>query len=171
MINSQISFLELSLSLPPHSPSTKTFISPQNIQCPEVRTKMKKIIWPGLLLGLIMLVVNFIVSYLFMLIPSVATDYTSGFMRSWQDPLMMAFFLYPFILGIILAALWDKVKTSFKGNRGCHFGWWVFLLTTVPGMYITYTSFNLTFLTILGWTVSGLISAKIAGFLLAKMNP
>lgn len=133
---------------------------------------MKKIIWPGLLLGVIMLVVNFIVSYLFMLIPSVSADYTSGFMRSWQDPLMMAFFLYPFILGIILAAFWNTTKASFKGKmRGCKFGWWIFFLTTVPGMYITYTSFNLTFLTILGWTVSGLISAKIAGFLLAWMNP
>jgi hypothetical protein len=133
---------------------------------------MKRIIWPGLLLGLILLIVNFAVSYLFMLIPSVNADYTSGFMRSWQDPLMMAFFLYPFILGIILAAFWNRVKASFKGKmRGCWFGWWIFFLTTIPGMYITYTSFNLQFLTILGWTISGLISAKIAGFLLAKMNP
>ena len=133
---------------------------------------MKKIVWPGLLLGLIMLVVNMVVSYLFMLIPSVKADYVTGFMRSWQDPLMWAFFLYPFILGIIFAWLWNKVKGSFKGKmRGCHFGWALFFLTTFPGMYITYTSFNLSFLTILSWTVSGLISAKIAGFFLVKMNP
>ncbi len=133
---------------------------------------MKKIIWPGLLLGLIMLVVNMVVSYLFMLIPSVKADYASSLMRSWQDPIMYAFFLYPFILGIIFALVWNKVKSSFKGKeRGCHLGWMFFLITTVPGMYITYTSFTLSFLTILSWTVSGLFSAKIAGFLLVKMNP
>jgi hypothetical protein len=133
---------------------------------------MKKIIWPGILLGLIMLVISFITSYLFMLIPSVSADYSSGFMRSWSDPLMMLFFLYPFILGVVFAWLWNKTKTSFKGKmRGCYFGWLLFFLTTVPGMWITYTSFNLSLLTILGWTVAGFINAKIAGFFLAWINP
>ena len=132
----------------------------------------KKIIWPGLFVGVIALVLNMIVNYAFMLIPSVKADYYSGFMRSWQDPLMMVFFLYPFILGIVFAWLWDTTKSSFKGKmRGCYFGWILFFLTTVPGMFITYTSFNLSFLTILGWTISGLLTAKIAGFVLAWMNP
>jgi len=132
----------------------------------------KKIIWPGLFVGVIALVLNMIVNYAFMLIPSVKADYYSGFMRSWQDPLMMVFFLYPFILGIVFAWLWDNTKSSFKGKmRGCYFGWILFFLTTVPGMFITYTSFNLSFLTILGWTISGLLTAKIAGFVLAWMNP
>lgn len=133
---------------------------------------MKKIIWPGILLGLIILGVGMIVNYLFMLIPSVAADYNTEFMRSWQDPLMMLFFLYPFILGIVFAWLWAKTKTSFKGNmRGCYFGWLLFFLTTFPGMFVTYSSFNLSFLTILGWTVAGLLNAKIAGFFLPWINP
>jgi len=133
---------------------------------------MKKIIWPGILLGLIMLIVGMIVSYLFMLIPAVNADYNSEFMRNWQDPAMMLFFLYPFILGIVFALLWNKTKSSFKGKmRGCYFGWMLFFLTTVPGMWITYSSFNLSFLTIIGWSVSGLVNAKIAGFFLAWINP
>lgn len=133
---------------------------------------MKKIILPGLSLGVIMLIVGMVVNYLFMLIPSVSADYSSGFMRSWSDPLMMLFFLYPFVLGLVFAWLWAKTKESFKGKmRGCYFGWLLFFLTTVPGMFVTYTSFNLSFLTILSWTVSGLINAKIAGFFLAKFNP
>jgi hypothetical protein len=47
----------------------------------------------------------------------------------------------------------------------------LFFLTTVPGMWVTYTSFNLSFLTIIGWTVAGLINAKISGFFLAAINP
>jgi len=133
---------------------------------------MKKIIWPGIILGIIILAINMIVSYLFMLIPSVNADYTSEFMRNWQDPIMMLFFLYPFILGIVFAWLWAKTKTCFKGtNRGCYFGWMLFFLTTVPGMWVTYTSFKFSILTILSWTISGLISAKISGFFLAWKNP
>jgi len=133
---------------------------------------MKKIIGPGLLLGVIILIIGMAVNYLFMLIPSVNADYTSGFMRDWQDPLMMAFFAYPFILGLVFAWLWAKTKSTFTGKmRGCHFGWLLFFITTFPGMWITYTSFNLSFLTILGWTTSGLISAKVSGFFLAKVNP
>jgi len=133
---------------------------------------MKKILWPGILVGAIMLAVNMIVSYLFMLVPSVKADYATEFMRSWNDPMMWAFFLYPFILGVTFAWLWNKVKKSFTGKmRGCYFGWMLFFLTTFPGMWVTYTSFNLSFLTILSWTLSGLISVKIAGFLLVKMNP
>jgi len=133
---------------------------------------MKKVIGLGLLLGLIMLVVGWIINFLFMLIPSVNADYYSGLMRGWQDPAMMLFFVYPFILGIVFAWLWNKTKASFKGKmRGCYFGWLLFFLTTVPGMWITYTSFNLSFLTIIGWAVAGLVNAKIAGFFLAKLNP
>lgn len=133
---------------------------------------MKKIIWPGLLVGVIALVINMIISYLFMLIPSVAADYNSTLMRTWQDPIMMLFFLYPFILGLVFAWLWNKTKSSFKGKmRGCYFGWMLFFLTTVPGMWITYTSFNLSFLTVLSWTISGFLTAKIAGFVLVWLNP
>jgi len=133
---------------------------------------MKKVIGPGLLLGIIILVVGLIINYLFMFIPSVNADYNTSFMRNLQDPLMMFFFLYPFILGLVFAFLWDKTKSSFKGKmRGCSFGWLLFFLTTFPGMWITYTSFNLSFLTVFGWTLAGLINAKIAGFFLVWINP
>jgi len=135
---------------------------------------MKKIIWPGLLAGIVMLVLGMIVSYAFMIIPSVSADYqNTGLMRSWQDPLMMLFFLVYFIEGIIYAWVWNKTRVLFKGTsvrRGTMFGLSIWLVAMIPGMFISYTSFPLSLLTILSWTVSGLINTIVAGLIFAKMN-
>lgn len=114
------------------------------------------------------------ISYLFMLIPSVTADYNnSNIMRSWNDPLMSLFFLYPFVLGIALAWIWNRTKPLFKGTwrkRSFNFGLSYFIIATIPGMLITYSSFPLSFWTVIGWTVSGFVNAYVAGMIFAKMN-
>lgn len=135
---------------------------------------MKKIIWLGLLIGLATLVAGMIVSYLFMLAPSISSDYKNpAIMRQWQDPLMMLFFLYPFIFGLIMAWFWGKSKSIFKGSswqRGTSFGLAIFLIATIPGMFITYTSMPYSLATVISWAVGGLINSLIAGWILARMN-
>ena len=135
---------------------------------------MKKIIWPGIVSGIVMLVLGLAISYLFMIFPSVAADYSNtGIMRPWSDPLMSLFFVSPFILGIGLAWIWNRSKTLFNGTiwrRGANFGLIYFVIATIPGMIMSYSSFPLSFLTILSWTISGLVNGIIAGWILAKMN-
>lgn len=135
---------------------------------------MKKIIWPGIVAGVVMLVLGMVISYIFMIMPAVSADYNnSAIMRSWQDPLMSLFFVYPFVLGIALAWVWNKSKSLFKGSawkRGAKFGWTYFIIATIPGMLISYSSFPLSLFTILSWTISGLINAIAAGWIFAKMN-
>jgi hypothetical protein len=135
---------------------------------------MKKIIWPGILAGIAMLVIGMAVSYLFMILPSVAADYSnSSIMRSWSDPLMSLFFLYPFVLGIALAWVWNRTKNLFKGNtwkRGLKFGFAYLIIATIPGMLISYSSFPLSLWTIISWIVSGFVNAVVAGLIFAKMN-
>lgn len=135
---------------------------------------MRKIILPGIIAGIVIFLLGMVVSYLFMLFPSVAADYNNTeIMRQWEDPLMMLFFIYPLLLGIILAWTWNKSKSLFKGTsfqRGGKFGLAIFLIATIPGMFITYTSMPFAFLTIFSWTVGGLINAIAAGWIFAKMN-
>ncbi len=128
---------------------------------------MKKIIWPGIIAGIVMLILGMAVSYLSMLLPAVALDYNNtSIMRPWSDPLMFLFFPQPFLLGIILAWVWNKTKGLFV----LKFGLSVWLVATVPGMLISYSSFPLSFLTIFSWLVSGLVNALAAGWIFAKMN-
>jgi hypothetical protein len=87
---------------------------------------------------------------------------------------MQMFFAYPFVLGIILAFVWDKVKKSVAGktttSRGLNFGLIYFMATTIPGMFITYSSFQVSLMLVMSWTLSGFIEAVVAGWVLAKLN-
>ena len=135
---------------------------------------MKKIILPGILVGVVNLILGTAISYLFMLLPQVSADYyNTSIMRPWADPIMSLFFIYPFVLGIALAWAWDKSKTLFQGTwveRGTKFGLALFVISTIPGMLVSYSSFPLSILTIISWTVSGLICAMVAGMIFAKIN-
>jgi hypothetical protein len=135
---------------------------------------MKKILLPGLLAGVINLALGMGISYLFMMIPSINADYNNpALIRPFEDPLMMVFFLYPFLLAIILAWVWSKAKTLFTGTtfkKGLKFGLSVFLVLTIPGMFVTYTCFPLSILTVLSWAADGLVSALVAGMIFAKLN-
>lgn len=135
---------------------------------------MRKIILPGIIVGVVNLILGMAVSYLFMVFPSVVNDFANPYlMRPWSDPLMPLFFLYPFVLGIALAWAWDKTKSVLRGtwiNRGIMFGLTIFLISTIPGMLISYSSFPLSIITIISWTVSGFVCAVVAGLIFAKIN-
>jgi hypothetical protein len=135
---------------------------------------MKKILFPGLIAGVAMLVVGFVVSWLFGLIPSVAAEMkNAALFRPFSDPRMMLYFVYPFLLGIILAWAWYKSKVLFKGSaiaRGVNFGMSYGILATIPGMLITWSSFAISGITVIGWLVSGFANAIVAGLILTKMN-
>ena len=136
---------------------------------------MKKIIVPGLTAGVVILILGMVISYIFMPFPSIRADYnsTSVIMRSWADPLISLFLLYPFVLGVALAWFWDKSKHVFKGSfikRGFGFGFAYFVIATIPGMLISYSSLSLSLLTIISWAISGFINAVAAGMIFAKMD-
>lgn len=135
---------------------------------------MKKIIIPGLLAGLVMLVLNMAISYFFMRYPSVSADYLNpSIMRPFSDSLTTLFFLSYFVQGIILAWVWERTKSLLPGTawaRAYQFGFAIWIIATVPGMLLTYGSFPLAPLTIISWTIAGLVGAVAAGYVYVKLN-
>lgn len=139
-------------------------------------SKIKNILIPGLAAGFGMLGAsfgfNFLTNFLF---PDLASEYLNpALFRPWSDPLMQLFFAYPFILGLSLAFVWNKINSTIPGrtvfSKGLSFGLGVFLVSTIPGMFVTYTSFQVSPAMVLSWTVSGLLTSVIAGWILAKFN-
>jgi len=135
----------------------------------------KKIFLPGLVAGIAMTVVGIILNYLIGLVfPGVVAQYQTAMFRPWSDPLMQAYFAYPFILGWALAWIWDLMKTLCQKptalKRGLCFGLSYWIIAAIPGMFVTYTSFTVSFSLVLSWTIVGLINAIVAGWVLAKMN-
>ena len=137
---------------------------------------MKKVFWTGILAGFVILVSDFVAGALFKFVfPALSGQYMTGTFRPWSDPKMMLYFLYPFIIGIMLSYAWSKMKTLFISPsalmRGKYFGLFAWVFLCLPGMFVTYTSFTVSAVMVLSWTVSGLVGLVLSGELLARMNP
>lgn len=135
---------------------------------------MRKIILPGLVAGLLMLIVGMILSTILnMVFPSLVTEYNNiAIFRSYSDPLMSLFFAYPIALGLILAFVWDKVKGLLQGSNGqvaVRFGFFYWLVASVPGMIVTYSSFQVSILMVLTWTLISFVNGVIAALVFQKM--
>ena len=136
---------------------------------------MKKILIPGLIAGIAMLVAGMAASILYgMLVPTLMAEYSNTNMfRPWSDPLMQAFFAYPLVVGLALAWVWDKAKGLITGSlvqRALKLTIAYLIVATIPGMFVTYTSFQVSLAMIVGWTISGFVYAFTAGLVLGKMN-
>jgi membrane protease YdiL (CAAX protease family) len=134
----------------------------------------KKIILSGLLIGLINFIASMAVSKIFgVIFPSIAVEYqNTNLFRPWSDPLMLLFFVYPFLMGIIFAWFWNKTKNIFGENMkgGINFGITYWIIATIPGMFITYSSMPYSLLMIISWLAGGLVSALLAGIILVKLS-
>jgi hypothetical protein len=136
----------------------------------------KRVIVPGLLAGLSMLIVGMGLSYLFSaILPDVYAEYqNTALFRSWEDPLMLIYFVQPFVTGLVLAWIWERTKTLFGTGsavgKGVVFAliYWMFSL---GGMLISYSSFPISAALVGTWYVSILLQGIAAGIVLAKLNP
>jgi len=137
---------------------------------------MKKIIWPGILTGFLILIVlmaqSYSTSYLF---PSIAEQYNNtSLYRPWSEPAMWVIFAYPFILGIALAWIWNKTKNIFEGKSGSKairfaFAFWI--VGFVPAMIMIYSCMPVSLIVVSIWTVSGFIYGLISGLIFTRLNP
>lgn len=118
------------------------------------------------------MVLNQLYNFIF---PAVSQEYLNpSLFRPWTDPLMSFIFIHPFVVGLILAWVWDKTKDLFTDKnwmlRGKKFGlvYWIIFL---PGMFISYSTFPVSFSMIMVWSLNGLVQAIVASWVFAKKNP
>jgi len=137
---------------------------------------MKRTILPGLLAGALMLAASLVFSQLLDLIfPSLPAEYqNASLFRPWSDPLMSLYFLYPFVLAMLLSWLWGKTKPIVKGEKAWPRAWnftlayW--LIASLPGMLITYSSFPVSLPMVVSWSIGGFLQILIAGLVFARLN-
>lgn len=122
----------------------------------------------GLIAGFINLVLSFGLNALMnALVPQIMAQYqNTAIFRPWQDPLMMIYLAYPFILGVAAAYLWQKLNRP----KPIELVKTYLIIATIPGMFITYTCFQVSLLMIASWTVSGLVQVYVAGLVFEKIK-
>ncbi len=135
-----------------------------------------KFLLQGLLAGVGIFVISIAVSFFSQLImPTITSEYTNqNVFRPWTDPLMSLFYVYPFVLGVLLSVMWDKTKKLLTDKeyymRGLKFGFWYWVASSIAGMFITYSSFQVSLPLVISWSVGGLFEAIAAGLIFSKVN-
>ena len=135
----------------------------------------KKVIISGLAVGLVLFVLGWVVMMplMTMIFPGLSSEYeTSGVFRPWDDPAMSYIFLHPFVIGLVMAYIFQAFKPFPKKKlvkRGICYGFMFWLLVTVPGMLMTLSSFMVSLDMVLSWTLEFLIEMPIAGIIIAKL--
>jgi hypothetical protein len=133
----------------------------------------KKIIFPGLVAGLVLLLLSVIGLYgTVWLFPTLAVQYFSPpFDR--QSERAVLYFAHPFVVGLALAWFWDRCKSLFKGSflgRGIEFGLLYWLVAVFPMMWLIYSTIDVSLTLVGSWLVFGLLQGIAAGLLFEKMN-
>jgi len=131
----------------------------------------KNIVLAGLCGGVVLLVSMFV----FGMIATAIAPYdiaTLGGMRAMDDPVMALFFLYPFVLSFVATILFDVIKDSLKGtalSKGLMFGLLLFMVQTIPSMFVIFTSMTYPLGFHIGSFLNGIIGYPVIGILFAKI--
>ena len=127
---------------------------------------MKKLIFPGILAGIAMALIGFVVNFLFTLVfPSFQEIYTdTAIFISMTSAQSILFWVYPLVLGVALAYLWGRLKTT-----PVKFAWVYFFVAALPAFFINAGSFNLPITMVFSWTVMSYLNGLAAGLIFSKM--
>ncbi len=132
----------------------------------------KKIIVSGIAAGVAILVFSLSVSYAMQAIFSYDVLKLAG-MRSINDPIMLLFFLHPFVLAFAMAIVYSYVAGGLKGNyieKGKCFGLLMWLAYSVPSAFIVFSSMNYPIGFALSSLVGGMIYMLAGGIIIAKLQ-
>lgn len=135
---------------------------------------MKKIMVPGIVAGIILLVVSVLmIKVAIMMFPQTFEEYYNDTFNS-NGERDIFFYIHPFVLTIALAWFWHRFKGMFKGNflfRGLELGVVFAVVAILPVMWITYSAISVSFIVVGTWFLYGLMQACVAGMVFAKLNP
>ena len=135
---------------------------------------MKKIIYPGIIIGMLLSILGYGSLYLgIRFFPTFFVDYNNPLFDSKGDRDLL-FYSHAFVISFALAWFWDRFKALFKGPallRGVEFGVVYALVSLLPVMWITFSAMDVSFTMVASWFLYGLAQSIIAGTSLAKLNP
>ena len=132
----------------------------------------KNITISAIVCGVVLLVVTFAADFIAGLIAPYSIMDLSG-MRSFDDPIMALYFLYPFVLALTAGIVFDIVKDSIKGESSCHrgvvFGTILFLLLVIPEFILLYSSMDYPTGFYISAVLSGIIGYPLMGIAYVKI--
>ena len=84
----------------------------------------------------------------------------------------VASFVFTLVAGLIFAGAYSRIKASIRDKgirKGLRFGFGIFLISVIPGMFSLYLLINLPTMLIVSWTVSGLVTSLLGGIVIERL--
>jgi hypothetical protein len=125
----------------------------------RIDMKGKKILVGGILAGIVIEVISLSFSWLTQWIWKYDMLELGG-MRTTDDPLMVFFFIHPWVLGFALAFVYSHFEKSIKGDyfhKGAIFGLLMWIVIAIPNAVIVFSSMDYP----IGFTVNQVIGPLI----------
>ncbi len=135
---------------------------------------MKKIIFSGVLAGVVLLILS--IGGLYATIwffPGVAAQYYDPAFDT-QAGRYMIYYAHPFVIALALSWFWDRFKGVLTGGfltRGIEFGVVYALIAMLPVMWLIYSAMNVSLALVATWWIFGLLQGMFAGLVFEKLNP
>lgn len=101
-----------------------------------------------------------------MLFPGLEAQYFNAMFRPWSDPWMYYIYVNPFIFAFLMGVFYYYMKDALHGD-GIRFGL-LFWLLSIPGMLMTISTFNVSVVMVLTWTLTGLAQYLAYGLVIPK---
>jgi len=131
----------------------------------------KNIALAGIIVGAILLVLMVAINMTMnAIVPMDISSY--GGMRAMDDPIILLFFFYPFVVAFAAAIVFDMVKDSLKGSqiqKGLMFSLLLLIIMMFPGLYVMYTSMTWPVEFYLATGLWEIVSFPVAGIIFARI--
>jgi hypothetical protein len=137
-----------------------------------IQLEAKAILVSGLIAGVVVLVLSMVISTVMQAMFDYDVMALAG-MRSVNDPVSILFFLFPFVVGMAMAILYDFTKKSFTGTttrRGILLGVLGWIVFGVPSAFIVFSSMDYP----IGFTVNSVVGSLVymlgAGIAITRLS-
>ncbi len=131
----------------------------------------KKVLTAGISGGIVLFILLFGLNVL--MNAAIGYDISSfGGMRAMDDPVMLLFFAYPFVVAFAAAWSFNIVKSCLAGSgiqKGITFGILLLVLIAIPSNFAMFTSMNWPVSFYIGNLISAVIGYPLLGILYAKV--
>lgn len=132
---------------------------------------LKKIVLAGILGGILLLATSVIFNGIATILSPFNIFDVPG-MRPMSDPISSLFFATPFVVAFVSAIVYDIVNPALAGGtvrKGIVFGCLLFLLITIPGMFVVYSSMYYPGGFYIAGLLNGLIGYPLFGIVCALL--
>jgi len=133
---------------------------------------LKKLVISTVLAGIAILIINQVFSILLQNIFAYNVLTLAGMRNAMADPIMILFFVHPFVVALVMAIVYNSVKKAFNGTsmqKGINYGLTVFAVSAIPSAFMVYSSMDYP----IGFTLSTILGPLVymlsAGIIIAKI--